>query len=161
MGLQKMNQFWILKVKDDSNSKYSLTGLKIFNHRMSEKVWGIRGFTEKGRKTANVSRLEEDDRVLFYYCGSGGYCFLGSAILERGFDKLRESVFHEQYLDWKEGVTFKSVDPWATSLPIEALRGKVRFVPNDENYGSYLQGSITKISKEDYETVIHEHMIFH
>ncbi len=156
-----MNNNWIFKVKDDSNGKYTRTGLEIFKHRMNEKVWGIREYTESGKKTANVAHLEKGDQVLFYLCGKDGYCFLGTGVLETGFRKLIEAVFHEKYLDWKEGVSFKTVDPWATWLPIETLRGKVHFVPDSENFGSYIQGSITRISKKDYETTIHEHSIRH
>ena len=156
-----MSNYWILKVKDDSNKKFTRTGLEIFKHRMNEKVWGIRERTKNGRKTANISHLEKGDKVLFYYCGNGGYSFLGTGVLEAGFSKLIELVFHEEYLDWKEGVSLKTVDPWATRLPIETLRGKVHFVPTGENFGSYIQGSITRITKEDYETVIHEHTIRH
>jgi hypothetical protein len=77
--------------------------------------------------------------------------------LETGFGKLSESVFHEEYLDFKIGVGLKTVDPWTSSLPIETLRGKVHFVPAGENYGSFIQGSITRISEKDYDTVIREH----
>jgi len=49
-------------------------------------------------------------------------------------------------------------DMWAKPLPIERLRGKVHFVPKNENYGSYLQGSVTKIHyKRDFDTVVREH----
>ena len=54
-------------------------------------------------------------------------------------------------------VSLKTVDPWVTRLPIENLRGKVHFVPKGENYGSFIQGSITRITEKDYNNVIHEH----
>ena len=113
----------------------------------------------KWKKTANIAYLKKDDRVLFYLCGKEGYCFLGTGVLETGFGKLMESVFHEEKLDWAIGVSFKTVDPWVTGLPIENLRGKVHFVPKGENYGSFIQGSITRITEKDYNTVIHEHTL--
>jgi hypothetical protein len=152
-----MANYWIFKVKDDTNGKYTRTGLEIYKHRMREKVWGIREHTESGKKTANVVHLEKGDKVLFYLCGRDGHCFLGTGVLETGFRPLIEIVIHEEYLDWKQGVSLKSVNPWDNSLPIESLRGKVHFVPEGENYGSYIQGSITRISEKDYNTVISEH----
>ena len=155
--MYKLKHYWILKVRDESNGKYTLTGMQIFKHRMGEKAWGIRELTEKGRKTPNASNLKPDDKVLFYLCGKGGKCFIGSGTLDSEIGELVKSVFHEEFLDWITGVTFSSVDPWSRRLPIEVLRGKVYFVPERENYGSYIQGSVTKISKEDYETILREH----
>jgi hypothetical protein len=157
--LKKLANYWIFKVKDDSNGRYTLTGFQIFNQRMEDKAWGIKEFTENGRKTANIAYLREDDKVLFYLCGKDGYCFIGAGVLETGFGKSLKSVFHEEYLDWKIGVLLKKVDPWATWLPIEKLRGKVHFVPEGKNYGSYMQGSITRITEKDYNTIIKEHKL--
>jgi hypothetical protein len=151
-----MVNYWIFKVRDDSNGNETLTGVKIFNHRMLDKAWGIKEFTEKGRKTPNSGKLEKNDKVLFYLCGKEGYCILGNAVLDTGFGESLKSVFHSEYNDWVKGVRLSIVDPWTAYLPVENLRGKVHFVPEGENFGSYIQGSITKISKEDYETVIQE-----
>jgi hypothetical protein len=157
LEIGKLVNYWIFKVRADSNGKETLTGLKIFKHRMSDMAWGIKEFTEKGRKTPNSGKLEENDKVLFYLCGKEGSCILGTAVLETGFGESLKSVFHSEYNDWVKGVRLSSVDPWTTYLPMENLRGKVRFVPEGENFGSYIQGSITKITKEGYETVINEH----
>lgn len=151
--------YWIFKVKDDSDGKHSRTGIEIYKHRMHESVWGIREHTENGKKTANVDNLRKGDRVLFYLCGAEGHCFPGTGVLESGFRNLIEIIVHEEYLDWKEGVSLKNANVWVEPLQIERLRGKVHFVPVGENYGSYIQGSITRVSEKDYNTVLHEHLI--
>ncbi len=152
-----MSNYWIFKVKADSDGEYSLTGLQIFEHRMQDKAWGIREQTENGRKTPNTALLAENDKVLFYLCGEEGYCFLGTGILKTGFGAKLESVFHKEHLDLITGAFLSKVEPWAIRLPLETLRGKVHFVPVSENYGCYIQGSITRISEKDYKTVIQEH----
>jgi hypothetical protein len=55
-----------------------------------------------------------------------------------------------------KGVLFKKIEAWK-DLPIEILRGKVRFVPKGKNYGSYIQGSITRLSEKDYRIITQEH----
>ena len=63
-----MVNYWIFKVRDDSNGNETLTGVKIFNHRMLDKAWGIKEFTEKGRKTPNSGKLEKKRQGAFSIC---------------------------------------------------------------------------------------------
>jgi len=58
---------------------------------------------------------------------------------------------------WNHGVDLKNIAIWNTTLPIDRLRGKVSFVPDDQNYGSFLQGSVKRISRSNYQTIIVEH----
>jgi len=37
-----LTNYWIFKVKDDSNEKYALDGIVIYRHRMEDKAWGIK-----------------------------------------------------------------------------------------------------------------------
>ena len=159
-----MANYWIFKVTDAKNEKYSKEGIQIYNHRMSEFFWGIKEFTKNGRKAANIDHLRKGDAALFYLVGTRGHCFLGTCKLNSGFIRPKpgelEKITHEEYLDWKEGVFLDkdTIHVWAKPLPIERLRGKVHFVPNGENYGSYLQGSVTRIrNQQDYYAVVHEH----
>jgi hypothetical protein len=147
-----LSNHWIFKVNDDSEGKISLEGIKIYNHRMSDRAWGIKEYTKAGRKAANVSHLKTGDRVIFYLCGNDGHCFLGTAILKTGFP-LVELVVHKEFLDWKWGVELTDFTPLARQVKIEELRGKVHFVPEGENYGSYIQGAITRIAEEDYNLI--------
>jgi len=159
-----MVNYWIFKVASDENEKYSRKGIEIYKHRMPECFWGLKKLTKTERKTPNVARLKARDFVLFYLVGKEGHCFLGTCVLNSGFRPLTpkesKNITHPEYLDWEQGAFLKkdTVDIWAKPLPIERLRGKVHFVPNDKNYGSYLQGSVTKIhDKRDYNTVVREH----
>ena len=84
--------------------------------------------------------------------------------MDSGFEKLEcersKKITHPEYLDWEQGVSLKDVDEWAKSLPIERLRGKVRFVPSEDNYGSYFQGSVKRIKYSgDYDTILREHKL--
>jgi hypothetical protein len=158
-----MPNYWIFNVRDDENAQYSRSGTEIYNHRMQDCFWGLHEFTESGRRTANVAALNEGDVVLFYLAGKDGHCFLGTCVLASGFTKLRKepvnSLTHKKFLDWDEGVHLKreGIEKWTNSLSIELLRGKVSFLPIGENYGSYLQGSVKSIRKQDFDTVMREH----
>jgi hypothetical protein len=159
----ELSNYWIFKVKDDKNSKYSLTGKEIYDHRMkNDYFWGLKEFTKEGKKTRNVAHLRAGDFVLCYLVG--GYCFLGECILSSGFRSLTpeesKKITHPEFLDLEQGVFLnkESIDPWSKTLPIKSLTGKVHFAPIGKNYGSYIQGSITRIkNKQDYDAVIHEH----
>jgi hypothetical protein len=142
-------------VNDDSNEKYALEGIDIYRHRMQDEAWGIKEYTKNGGKAANVVHLESGDNVVFYLCGQDGHCFLGTAKLKTGFP-LVEIVVHEEYLDWKQGVQLTDIKQWNQPIHIERLRGRVHFVPKGENYGSYIQGAITRISDKDYNIISEE-----
>ncbi len=152
-----MPSCWIFNVRDDENGKYSRTGNEIYSHRMRDYFWGLKERTETGRRTANVSSLQEGDNVLFYLAGKDGHCFLGTCVLASGLTKSR--IIHEEYLDWEKGVRLKkeSIEKWRKPLPIERLRGKVSFVPFGKNYGWNLQGTVKKIDCDEHDIVIREH----
>lgn len=158
-----MLHYWIFNVRDDESGEYSRTGTEIYNHRMQDCFWGLHEFTGSGRRTANVAALNRGDVVLFYLVGKDGHCFLGTCVLASGFTKLKreraDNLTHKKFLDWDEGVHLKrdSIEKWTNPLSIERLQGKVSFLPLGENYGSYLQGSVKSIRKQDFDTVVNEY----
>lgn len=92
-------------------------------------------------------------KLFFYLCGQKGHCFLGIAKLESGYP-LKEIVVHEEFLDWKEGVELSDIKKWNPSVPIKQLEGELSFFAKGEkNWGSHLQGAITRITKKDYDTI--------
>ena len=149
-----MTNYWIFKVNDDSNEKYSLKGIQIYNHRMdTDRAWGIKEYKENGSMASNVVSLENGDKVVFYLCGQKGHCFLGKAKLESGYP-LIDIVVHEEFLDWKRGVKLIDIEKWNQPVPIKQLEGELSFfVKGDKNWGSHLQGAITRITKEDYDII--------
>ena len=156
-----MVDYWIFNVKDDKNEKYRNNGREIYNHRMLEGFWGIQEYNSDGRKAANVNSLKLGDKVVYYLIGESGKQFLGTAVLASSFKILEKDevkkLSHEEYLDWNQGVHLTDIKIWNKTLPIERLRGKASFVPVEGNYGSFLQGSIKKILKPDFEAIESEH----
>ncbi len=155
-------EYWIFKVKTEEGGLYRRTGQDIFNHRTKELFWGIREYDEKGRQEANAKDLKKGDRAVFYLVGKGGSTYLGTCVLDSGFEKLdaekSKEIVHREFLDCETGVFLKEVDRWAKPLPMECLRGKDSFVAGGGKFGSYFQGSIKKIKrKEEYDTIIREH----
>ncbi len=143
--LKQLVDFLIFNVKDDQNKKYHRKGIEIYNHRILEGFWGLREYTSDGRKVANISSLKENDGIVFYLIGEFGKRFLGTAALASVFVTLCKDeidrLSHEQYIDLNHGVYLKNITRMNKTLPIERLRGKVSFVPVDENYGHYFKGA--------------------
>jgi len=155
-------EYWIFKVKTEEGGLWRRTGQDIFNHRTKELFWGIREYGENERLEANVRNLKKGDRAVFYLVGKGGSSFLGTCVLDSGFERLNpekaKEIVHREFLDCETSVFLKAVDRWAKPLPMECLRGKDSFVAGGGKFGSYFQGSIKKIKhKEEYDTIIHEH----
>jgi hypothetical protein len=153
--------YWIFNVKDDENKKFSRKGIEIYEHKMQDMFWGLKGSAKGGKRVANISKLKRGDEVVFYLAGNGGQCFLGTCVLDSSFrelnlDEIRQLV-HEEYLDWRQGVFITDIDRWTNPLSVERLRGKVSIVPRHENYGSFFQGSVKRVGKEDYEAIMREH----
>ncbi len=119
---------------------------------MSDKSWGIKERIKNGRLAPNVIHLEIGDEVIFYLCGEEGHCFIGTAQLKTGYPFV-ELVVHEEHLDWKYGVKLANIQLWRQHVPIETFRGVVSFVPEGKNYGSYIQGAITRMSDTEFNAI--------
>jgi predicted RNA-binding protein with PUA-like domain len=159
-----MVNYWIFKVKDEVGGLYGRRGFNIFEHRTQECFWGIREFSEKGKREANIDLLKKGDYAVFYLVAKEGSRFLGTCILDSGYTRLDEEqakkIVHREYIDCDQGVFLRDVDRWAKPLPIENLRGKDSFVAMGGKLGSFFQGSIKKIKHpEDYSTIIKEHKL--
>ena len=74
--------------------------------------------------------------------------------MKTGFP-LVELIVHKEYLDWKYGVKLTEIIRWSQPVQIKAMEGRVAFFADGEkNWGSHLQGAITGISEENYNTII-------
>ncbi len=154
--------YWIFKVKDEVGGIFGRRGFAIFEHRTREGFWALKEYDEKGHLDPNVGLLKKGDHVVFYLVGQGGSRFVGTCVLDSGFEKLdnekAEQIVHRDYLDWDQGVFLKDVHKWVKPLPMECLRGKESFVPNGGKFGAYFQGSIKKIkTKQEFDTILREH----
>lgn len=158
-----VTDYWIFKVQTEEGGLYRRRGFDLFMHRAKEDgFWGIPEYTENGRPTANIGDLKKGDHVLFYLVGTGGSRFIGTCVLDSGFERLdpesAKKIVHREYLDCETGVFLKAVDRWAKPLPIENLRGKDSFVAGGGKFGSHFQGRIKKIKhKEEYNIILREH----
>ena len=141
---------WIFNVKNDNNIK----GEDIYDHRMQDGFWGLHKLTGSGKRTANVASLREGDKVLFYWVGKDGQRFLGTCVLASIWRELKPDETdkrHDDWGDWPEGVDLKkeSIENWKrahSTLSIERLP-----------FITIKQGSVIKITPEEYDRVIREH----
>lgn len=154
--------YWVFKVQTEEGGLWRRSGAELFGHRTREGFWGIREFDEKGRSTAKLAELQKGDLVVFYLVAQGGGRFVGTCVLDSGFERLdaesAERIVHREYLDSETGVFVTNVERWAKPLPIESLRGKDSFVAGGGKFGSHFQGSIKRIRhKQEYDTILREH----
>jgi hypothetical protein len=153
-----LTNYWIFKAKDEAGGLYGRKGIEIFDHRIKEQFWGIREYTEKGKKETKLDALEKGDCVVFYLVGKYGGSFIGSCVLDSGYETLDEEqakkIVHREYIDYNKGVFIKEIHKWAKHLPVESLRTAESF-HNYGNLGAYFQGSIKKIkNSSDYKALI-------
>jgi hypothetical protein len=154
--------YWIFKVRDEENAKYRRRGIDIFQHRISERFWGLPQYAETGKGTPHVMDLKTGDHILFYLVTPDGSRFLGNCILDSNYTTLDEEaskkLFHLEYIDHNQGVFLKNIDKWNKPVPVEQLKGKGSFVRGTGTFASFFQGNIKKMeSRKEYEAVISEH----
>ena len=141
--------FWIFT----ANNAHC-TAKEAYQLRMTHRLWGI------GSKTPNQRNLVTGDKVVFYLTNPAmafaGTATISSTVLnEEEQDMLsRESVF----LNADGGVRLADIDEWEEYRPIKALLSDLKFIKNKENWGSHLQGGVTRISEEDYELITRKEM---
>lgn len=156
--------YWIFKVQTEEGGLWRRSGAELFVHRTKEGFWGLREYNEKGRAETKVKDLKKGDFVVFYLVAQGGGRFIGTCVLDSGFERIdterAKLIVHHDYLDCETGVFVKNVKRWAKPLPMESLRGKDSFVAGGGKFGSHFQGSIKKIKhKAEYDTILREHQL--
>ena len=161
LGTRLAANYWIFKVQTEEGGLYRRRGFDLFVHRVKEGFWGLRKYNEKGHLEANIENLKKSDCVVFYLVGAGGGRFIGNCVLDSDFERLdperAKLIVHSDYLDCETGVFLKDVERWAKPLPLENLRGKNSFVAGGGKFGSHFQGSIKKIKRKEFDTIIREH----
>lgn len=147
--------YWIFTVKDAKIETFRKKGIEIYKQRMSDAFWGL------GKNVSNRARLREGDRVVFYLGGPGGQRFLGTCALASDYYKLskqeKRELDHGRFFQPNFGVRLTDVDVWDSSEPIRPLMRKLPFIRNPNQWGSYLQGSIRRISEDDYHVIVSTH----
>jgi hypothetical protein len=152
--------YWIFNVRNNKTSRTMNKGIEIYHFGMEKSFWKIKNYVSDGKRTPNVSFLKNDDRVIFYLAGKEGRCFLGTCLLDSSFKTLSldefKRVINDENSDWCNGVFLKNIVQWDKPIPVRILLGKVSFINEIKNYGSFIQGSIRKISKKDFEAIVRE-----
>lgn len=126
-----------------------MKGLDIYLQRMKDGFWGL------NPKAANITHLAPNDIVVFYLVGE--YNFLGTAVLDSENYKLsqmeRQDLWHNKFFTAKNGVRLRDVIVWSKPISIRPIITSLKFIVNPNIWGAYLQGSIRKISLEDFKTI--------
>lgn len=147
-----MAKYWIFPVKDNKIGTIKKKGIEIYMQRMSDRFWGL------NEKSSNRFYLEPSDRIVFYLAGIGGHMFLGTCILDSRYYKLSEEekrqFWHGPFFQATHGVRLKDIRIWRPSKSIHPLIKKLKFIKDPLEWGTYLQGSIRKISEDDYITIV-------
>lgn len=151
-NLGSMLNYWIFTVRDD---EYGTRGIEIYKQRMSDAFWGL------GKNVSNRAQIRDGDNVVFYLAGKGGQRFLGTCILASSYYKLsrqeKEKLDHGPSFRPNYGVRLKEVHVWDLPESIYPLIKKLEFIEDPSKWGSYLQGSISRIPEVDYSTILFAH----
>lgn len=150
-----MTNYWIFVVQDTKIGTKEMKGIEIYEQRMSDAFWGI------GERTANRTKLERGDKVVFYLGGREGHTFLGTCTLHSKSYKLkeeeREKLSHDSpFFRPNYGAKLKDIEKWDKPKPIQPLVEDLGFITKPEFWGTYLQGGIRAISENDYNTITSE-----
>jgi hypothetical protein len=135
-----MNYFIII-VNDQSETK-SLAQ-DIYNHLMSESIWGF------GEHTQNLKKISEGDKLVYYLAGKNGQKFVGTARVASPPALSDREEYRSKY--WFK---LDNVHIWQEPRPIAEYFGRLDFIVKPKHYGTYLQGGSRLISKSDYLTII-------
>ena len=115
-------KYWIFTVRNIENNQIIRKGIEVYRFGMEKKFWKIRKRLSDGKRTANVSYLKKEDRVVFYWVGKEerAVVFLGTCTLDSGFVELSLSKFQETIndasSDWYQGVFLKNIEQWQKPL---------------------------------------------
>ena len=134
---------FVLKVKDKNKS----TG-ESFIQLLEKKNWGF----QSSRPIKNkINSLQKGDIILFYLGGQNYMYFSGEARLDRN-DYLpnRPSIGDSRKLD--SMVSFDNIDLFYGKkiYLTRAVREKLEFIKNKDNWGMTFGQGIIKISESDY-----------
>lgn len=147
-----MTKYWIFKVIEHRAGKDRMEGFDVYKQRMYDAFWGLE------EKVRNRDALERGDQVLFYLGGRDGQKFLGTCTLASAFYKLgqqeKEKLTRLPFFDATHGVKLVEINTWDTPVLIRPLIEKLQFITNKSDWGSHLQGSITPLPEEDFNTII-------
>jgi hypothetical protein len=143
--------YWIFIVTTQKVDGEIFAAANIFHQRMADKFWGL------GEKTPNRVSLQKGDRVV-YYIGSPAKAFAGSVELASNSWKLTEEE-RDRYSHGKKfyrpeyGVTLDQIAVWEQPRSIETVLPYLKFIKNQEIWGTYFQGGVRQITEEDFRTL--------
>lgn len=134
--------FWIFV----GNAQEDMTVQEMFERNMKHQYWGFK----EGK--ANTKKIRMGDKAIIYLAGPGRQEFVASCRLHSNYLDKKNSEKREYEFP---GVELTHINLWDKPiLNTKQLRKKLRFIPNERNYGLRLRGGIIKITEEDYLTIM-------
>ncbi len=116
----------------------------------------------RDENTSYIKRLCKNDKVIFY-CGRGSkyfsHCFLGSAIIDKPTykrQKIRDPIIihGEKINDSIYKIDLKNIKVYDYAKPINPLIKNLSFIKKKDIWGTYLQGGIIDITKNEYDLIM-------
>jgi len=140
---------WIFIVKAQGN----VEAKTIYATLMKEGEWGL------GEKTPRRTRIEPDDRVVFYL-GSPMMQFAGTArttskAIPRSAEQkrhLREEVKIPDVSDYM--VSLSDIETWIVPKDAKTIVPSLEFIGKKDAWGVYLQGGVREVSDADYARIV-------
>ena len=131
--------YWIFVATEYSDFQRGGTNA-ILSTLIKDKRWSI------GYHTGFRKKLKKDDQILLYLSGKNNMKFFASGILDS--ECVCESKFYSY-------VSIRNIKIFKKEIFIKPIIKKLKFIKNKKYWGLYMQNGIVKISKRDYNTIIH------
>jgi hypothetical protein len=140
-------RYWIFVNVDDDNPDN-------LEHLLKAKSWGfeIKKITRK-----KIEALQPGDKIVFYAGGKKGRYLAGEAVLtSSAHAPTREPIGGPKDMKLNAMVDFEKVDQWNNRrvyLTDRAIRDRLDFIKNKDNWGMSVGQSVISISADDYNEI--------
>lgn len=120
--------------------------------RVRNKFWSLNS------RSRNVKKIKPGDHVLFYITSRDERGLMGRGVISTDPHPITpEQRFHvigtpSEAFDY--AVDFSEAEIWDRVIPIEELENKISILTGKKSSKVVFRGSVIRISKNDYQTVL-------
>ena len=144
--------YWVLVVKDHrSREGRHIPAMDILHNRVRYGFWAI------SKRNVFRGKVKPGDLGVFYVASRDARVFAGDCVIKsesKPLDSFHRSLiegFPSTMLDYYFEIEGRL---WREPKQAREYAVKLSFVRNKARWGSYFQGSVKPISKQDYEVLL-------
>ncbi len=143
--------YWII-VTNRSTEEPRVAGRQVLSRRLRDLFYGV------PQRARYRNQLAAGDRAVFYLAGEGERKFVADGILRTGLLELnseeRRALSHGPAFSTFQGFFLADAKWWPSEVPLGMARMRVPLFIQCTNPGGILQGTVARIDKADYDTLL-------